>query len=205
MIINKDHIVANNQFSKQQSVKTQILLAHTSSSLSDYFIKIANRWNGGYDASFTYTIGIDGTVYQHYNPTHYSNLFDKQVLDSKIISIGLENKGWLHQKSENGAYFDWKGDIYTGVVVGKSWRGYNKWAEYSPEQTEAMLELINMLIKDFNIKPKFSGNNLPLDRADEFEGVLNRSNYFKCYYDLSPAAQFEHISEHINKMPYGNT
>jgi len=201
-MINTDHMVSNNQVSKKPSIKTQILLAHTASSIEDYFTKISNRHNGAYDASFTFTIGLDGQIYQHFSPLHYSNLFGVPEIDSQIISIGLENVGYLTRKSVGGDHFDWKGSIYNGKIHGMMWRGHNSWAWYDANQIESMLQVISELIKEHHIKSVFSGTNLPIEEAKEFQGVLNRSNYAKCYYDLSPAAlpYFEHINNTIKTM-----
>lgn len=197
---NIEHMVNNNQVSRQPSIKTQVLLCHTSLNIADYFTKILTRHNGLYDESFTFTIGLDGQVYQHFNPLHYSNLFRDERLDSQIISIGLENVGWVDRKMAQGDFFDWKDNIYEGRVIGKLWRGHNKWSEYSNLQIESMLQLTSELITEFHIKPNFTGNNLPLDDASGFQGVINRSNYYKWYYDLSPAADFEYIMNMIKKM-----
>jgi hypothetical protein len=201
-MINTDHMVSINQRSKQPSIKTQILLANTSSSLNDYFTKISTRCNGSYDASFAFTISSFGDVYQHYNPLHFTNLFGIPEVDSQIISIGLENVGWLTAKEGSDDFFDWKHSIYKGEVHSKLWRGHRNWADYPPEQIQAMLRLIKELIKEYHIKPAFSGTNLPMEEAKGFQGVLNRSNYAKCYYDLSPAAlpYFEHINNTINAI-----
>lgn len=201
-MINTDHMVSLHQRSKQPSIKTQILLANTSSSLSDYFTKISTRCNGTYDASFAFTISSFGDIYQHYNPLHFTNLFGIPEVDSQIISIGLENVGWLTAKEGSDDFFDWKHSIYKGEVCNKLWRGHRNWADYPPEQIQAMLRLIKELIKEYHIKPAFSGTNLPMEEAKGFQGVLNRSNYAKCYYDLSPAAlpYFEHINNTIKTM-----
>lgn len=193
------HKVKKIQISKQPSIKTQILLAHTSSTLDEYFTKISTRWNGEYDAVFTYTIGKNGSIYEHFNALHYSNLFGVQEIDSQIISIGLENHGWVSQKSPE-MNITWKGNIYKGQVFEKTWRGHNFWEPYTPEQIESLLNLTKALINEFHIKPEFSGSNLPMDGAKEFKGVLNRGNYFKYYYDLSPAADFDYIKNSIKKF-----
>lgn len=194
MTINTDHTVNKKQISKQESVKTQILLAHTSSTIEEYFTKIHKRHYGAYDSIFTYTIGQDGTVYQHYNPNYYSKIFNLVEVDRQIISVALENAGWLKQKT-SAEYIDWKGHIYKGQAFEKTWRGKNFWAEYTPEQVESLLNLIPMLIKEFEIEPNFSGKNLPIDDPKNFKGVLNRSNYAKFYYDLSPAFNFDLITQ----------
>ena len=77
------------------------------------------------------------------------------------------------------------------------WRGHNLWAVYTPEQINSMCELIKELMKQHNIEPNFSGDNLPIKNAKHFSGVLNRSNYYKMYYDLSPACNFDEIRDKI--------
>jgi hypothetical protein len=201
MEINKKYLVnADAQISLVPTLKSQILLAHTSSTISEHFTKIFTRHCGEYPSIFTYTIDKEGVIYQHYDPDYYSRLFGIAEIDKQIISIGLENEGWLWKKDLNSKIFDWKGCIYNGEVLNKLWRGHNLWAVYTDKQMESMLFLIKQLLQDYNIQPKFSGNNLPLDNAREFEGVLNRSNYFKFYTDLSPACNFENINDYISQL-----
>ena len=197
MIINDNYWVNTRQRSKRTSVKNQILLCHTSCTIDDYFTMITTRYGGEYDKSFTYTIGLDGQIYQHFSPLHYSNLFNDPQIDPQIISIGLENVGQLIRKSIDEDFFDWKGAIYKGKVYGKLWRNHNTWAEYSVKQTESMLWLIKDIINVHHIESNFSGNNLPLLGVKKFNGVLTRSNYHKFYYDLSPAMDFEKINTYI--------
>lgn len=190
-------MVSDNQISKKPNTKSQILLAHTSSTLDEHFHKISTRHNGAYDAPFAFTVGIDGQVYQHYDPSHYSKIFDDTTIDKQIISIGLENVGWLTRDWKNNIFFDWKGSIYEGVVYDKPWRGRQMWAQYTDIQIQSVVTLIQELIQQYHIKPDFIANNLPLDNARVFKGILNRSNYSKYYYDLSPAADFEFIKQNI--------
>jgi hypothetical protein len=198
-MMNTNYKVSNNQISKFPSIKSQILLAHTSSTIEEYFTKISTRHHGTYDAPFTYTIDANGIVYNHFSPLHYSNLFNYHDIDSQIISVGLENAGWLKQKTPD-QFIDWKGHIYKGEVFEKIWRGYNFWAPYTPEQTQALLDLLGVLIKEYHIEPNFSGKNITLDDPQDFKGVLNRSNYYRCYYDLSPAFNFERITDKIKTI-----
>jgi hypothetical protein len=108
--------------------------------------------------------------------------------------------GWLRRNGTEGDFFDWKGNIYKGHVHGKLWRGNNLWASYTDAQMESMLQLIKSLVTEYHIAREFSGNNLPLEGAKDFKGVLNRSNYFRYYYDLSPAADFERIKEYVELL-----
>jgi len=197
MVINEDYWVGEKQRSKKTSTKHQILLCHTSCTINDYFTMISTRYAGKYNKSFTYTIDLNGQIYQHFSPLHYSNLLNDPQIDPQIISIGLENVGQLMGKSDGDDFFDWKGAIYKGKVHGKLWRNHHSWAEYSAKQTESMLWLIKVIINAHHIEPNFSGNNLPLLGVKKFNGVLTRSNYHKFYYDLSPAMDFEKINTYI--------
>jgi hypothetical protein len=166
--------------------------------LEEYFTKIEKRYYGAYDFVFTFTIGQDGAVYEHYNPRHFSKHFNNMNIDRQIISVALENIGWLKQNT-SAQNIDWKGHIYNGEVVEKIWRGKNIWAVYTPQQVNALLEFLPLLIEEHNIEPNFSGNNLPMADPHKFKGLLNRSNYMKFYYDLSPAFDFELITKMLNK------
>lgn len=197
-MINDSHLVNKGQFYDVINPKTQILLANTLGCLDEYFTCIKTRHGGSYNEIFTYTISIDGVIYQHFNPKCSSKIFD-QGFDSQIISIGLENVGWLKQNEQN-KFIDWKGYIYNGEVFEKCWRGKHLWASYTLNQVAALLEFLPTLIKEHNIEPKFSGKNLTMDKPQEFKGVLNRSNYYKFYYDLSPAFDGELITNKLKTI-----
>ena len=52
---------------------------------------------------------------------------------------------------------------------------------------------------EYNIIKDFIGNNIVINKPNTYRGVLNRSNYSKNYYDLSPAMDFKKLNELINK------
>jgi hypothetical protein len=60
------------------------------------------------------------------------------------------------------------------------------------------LELIDYLCIELSVEKNFVGNNVFLDDAIKFKGVLTRSNFNKNYNDLTPAFNFEKLIKKIN-------
>ena len=88
---------------------------------------------------------------------------------------------------------------YTGNVIQKTWRNKKYWAEYTNEQISTLLELIDYLCIKHSIDKNFVGSNVFMDGAEKIKGILNRSNFNKNYYDLTPAFDFEKLTKELNQ------
>jgi hypothetical protein len=107
--------------------------------------------------------------------------------------------GWLTKDIALEKYFTWKGSEYLGDVVEIPWRNRKHWATYSEEQYLKLAELIDYLCIHYDVVKDFIGNNIVINKPNVERGILNKSNYTKNTYDLSPAADFKKINELINK------
>ena len=177
--------------------KKQIILCNTSSILEHHFIKLQSRFNGKYDRIPHYTISRKGDVYQHVNPELVTNFMSFEDSDNYSIIICLENIGWVEKDIKKNVFIDWKGDVYDDEITERSWKNKKHWATYTKPQIEVLLQLLNYLCDRYSIEKQFTGNNVTITRPKSFKGVLNRSNYNKNYYDLSPAMDFEYITNNL--------
>ena len=180
-----------------ECIKKQIVIGHTLNKDMKHVIGWKKRNNGEYKKTAAFTIDAAGVVYQHFDPRYQSKYFGKLELDTKSIIILLENEGWLNRNLPDETFYNWKGDIYNGRVVGKLWRGYNKWAHYSDKQFETCVELVKMLCDEFFIPNIAMSHNTKIDDLSDFNGVIYKSNIEKYYTDLSPAWDCE---EFKNKL-----
>ena len=130
-----------------------------------------------------------GCVYRHFDPKYYSNIIGNSELDKRNIVILLENEGWLTKNEKENKFIDWVGYIYNRAdeVVEKKWRNQLYWAPYTNQQIDSTINLVTKLCNDFNIKKIAIPHNTKIDDAENFEGILYRSNLEKHYTDLSPA------------------
>jgi hypothetical protein len=180
--------------------KNQIILVNTAYEI-DYFInKIINQYtNNQIIKTPTFSIDIDGNIYQHYDPEITKVNFLDNIFDDTAIVIALENVGWLNLNKKTKKFFDWKDSLYNNNVIEKSWRGKKYWANYTTQQFNALIELIDYLCIEYSIKKRFIGDNTFNPDILKFNGIINRSNFSKNHYDLSPAFDFEELSKNINK------
>lgn len=200
MQINNEKLYFNDaiRISKQKNKKTKIILLNTGCSLSDHFTKLAIRYSESYNKIPTFTISLKGVIYQHFDINYHTRLLDQCNLDKQSITIALENVGWLNYNQEGDFYTDWCNHAYVGNVVKIRWKNKNYWAEYTEKQIIALIELIDYLCIESSINKNFIGSNVFMSDAVNFNGILNRSNLNKSYYDLTPAMDFNKITQIIN-------
>ena len=183
---------------KTRCKKKQIILINTSCSIDEHLVKLTNRYNKKYTKIPAFTVGKLGQIYQHYDPSNYTQIIDNQELNKQSIVIAVENIGWLNYNEEINQYSDWRGFTYSENVIEKQWRLKKYWADYTNEQYLALIELIDYLCIEYSIDKKFVGSNIVINRPNNFNGVLTRSNFSKNHYDLTPAFDFEKLTDLIN-------
>ena len=187
IIDDKKYKLLSSNYLKVESIKKQIVIGHTFNHDMKHFEAWKHRHNGNYLKTAAFTIDIDGLIHQHFDPKYQSKYFNNLELDKKSIVILLENDGWLTRKTDTDVFYNWKGDIYNGRVVGKLWRGYNIWSNYSSEQFESAIELVKYLCDEYYITKEAFGHNTKVDGLTDYEGVLYKSNLDRHYTDLSPS------------------
>ena len=87
-------LTENNYYNKEFE-KKQIVIGNTFNEKFYHFNGWLTRLDGQYTNTANYTITRKGEVYEHFNPTYYSDFVNEKRVDKKIISIVLENQGWL--------------------------------------------------------------------------------------------------------------
>ena len=183
-----------------ECIKKQIVIGNTNNRDMKHVIGWNKRYNGHYKKTAAFTIDAAGVIYQHFDPKYQSKYFDKLELNTKSIIILLENDGWLTRKSDSDVFYNWKGDIYNGRVVGKLWRGYKMWAHYTDKQVESCVELVNKLCDEFFIPNYAMSHNTKIDDLSDFQGVIYKSNIEKYYTDLSPAWNCEEFKNKLEQI-----
>lgn len=184
---------------KNQTVKTQILLAtslrkdgyHITRLLHKEFGK-TKRWN-------TYTISRDGTVYQHYNNKFHSDFLGIKEGDKQSISIVLENMGCLFQ-APNGKYINWLNEVCPEErVVLKNWLGYSYWEKFGDEQITNTIQLCKELCEEHNIPKICIEFHQYHKEIIKFRGIVFRSNYIVDSSDINPLFDIPKFNEMLNE------
>jgi hypothetical protein len=179
--------------------KKQIVIGNTMSTDMTHFDLWKRKMSGNFKGTSPYTIALDGTIYQHYDPKYSSMLVNIDNYDQAIIPILLENEGWVMKDFKNNIHLNWCGDIYNRdePIVKIKWRNKLKWAPYSDNQLESLIVLTNNLIEKFEISRFVSEHNVKISDIDKLEGIYYRSNYSPNYLDVSPAFNFEKFKKTI--------
>lgn len=185
-------------FKKSQTKKKRIVMVNSYNYGINHFHGWQNRICGSYDKVTHFTVTKDGKVYQHLDTDYTTKLIGNR-LDDDIISITLENVGFLRLKIDDGNLVNWLNDIHTDDnITFKKWRGYDFWDNYTKEQFNAVSELVRYLCNRFDIPKKVVGHGIKLENANTLDGVMYRSNFDRYYLDLSASwnfAEFKNIIE----------
>jgi len=205
-IDNKTYKLDEKNYYKKEFPKYQIVLGNSFSDSLHHLKRWKYRLGGEYKRTATYTIDRKGNVFQHYDPKHYSDFINNKMVDKKIISIMIENQGWLLKDLLKDKYIDWVGNIYKrrAKVIEKRWRGFLYWDSYTSQQFSSAIELVSFLCEKYDIPFKCVGHNTFIDGMEYFEGITYRSNYYKEMTDLSPAWDFNKFKNKIEKKQEKN-
>ena len=179
MVIDKEtYGLTDKNYYPVEFKKRQIVLGNSFSEKNNHIKGWLKREMGEYKKTSMFTIDRKGKIYQHFDTINYSDFTNNKSVDKKIISISIENQGWLNKDLINDTYFDWVGNIYKRrvKVIEKRWRGFNYWDPYTTKQLNSCIDLISI---------------------EFFEGVLYKSNYYKESTDLSPAWDYKSMKNKI--------
>jgi len=175
--------------------KKQIVLSHSSRNVRDYLVSLKTRYNGNNEYLPNYIIDREGNIINIIPPETYSKYLDIGRYDKNVITICLENLGWLRKNPLHGGYVNWIGNIYNEGIYERKWRGHFFWQPYTEKQLESMGSLIEQLCTDFNIPKTLIGHNVKVDGVEKFEGIVTKSNYDSTHTDLSPAFDFDELKK----------
>ena len=202
----KTYKLEDKNYIKKKFDKHQIVLGNSFADDLNHFNRWQYRLGGEYTKTSTFTIDRKGNAHQHYDPSYYSDFINDKMIDKKIISITIENQGWLLKDLIKDKYIDWVGNIYKrrAKVIEKRWRGFLYWDPYTPQQIKTCVDLVNYLCKEYKITQKCVGHNTYINGIEFFDGIAYRSNYHKEMTDLSPAWNFKKFKNKIeeNKKQY---
>lgn len=176
---------------KEEKIKNQILLVHTSRNVIDYMVSIKYRYDGNPKKLPHYIITRDGKIIKLLEHNINSNYSNNDRVNSKSIVISLENLGWLEKVPLKKHYINWIGNIYNGEIIDRKWRDYFLWQPYTDIQLEKTAELCKELSKEMSIKLACVGHNTKVKGCESFIGILTRSNFDEFATDISPAFNFE--------------
>ena len=179
------------QFINEVTNKKRIILDNSFTSNMAYVNGWKTRLGGEYKRTSAFSIDRDGTVYQHFDPKFYSEIFDNDEFNRESIGITLVNEGWLLKRDKS--YYNLRNQEYYGDVFEKYWRGYDFWSTYEDVQYESLKKLIIELTNNFDIYNKMVKHNTKLLNPLDLYGVISKSNFNVEYTGVSPAFNFNNL------------
>jgi hypothetical protein len=180
---------------RNNSPKTQIIIATSLRRDSNHILRYQHKEFGNTKKWCTYTITRDGYIYEHYDPHKHSDFLGNKLGDKQSISIVMENMGYLF-KTSNGDYVNWLGEVCDKEkVIEKKWLGYQYWENISDIQLNACGELCNMLSDKFGIRKTVMEFQHYHKLTHKFRGIVFRSNYIEESNDISPFVNINKLKE----------
>lgn len=208
LVIEKIEKIKNKKFNiiRRKTKKTQILLFDTKRRTEDYINKLIFRNNGEYDDVPHFIITKLGDIYEVFNTDHFSNTFNDEKIDKKLIKIAIENLGWLNKSTITGIYHNWINDPYRSEPFISNWRNKFYWDKYEDIQIKAIKELCSYLCEKHNIIKQIVPSQAQMNNINNFNGIVCKSNYSDIYTDINPSfnmnefTQIEHEQLRSNKV-----
>lgn len=198
-IDSKTYEVQENNRYKTQTVKTQIVIATSLRKDNHHITRLLHKDFGKTKKWNTYTIGRDGTVYQHYDDKFHSDFLGIKEADKQSISIVLENMGCLFETPE-GKHINWLNEICIEEnVCEKLWLGYNYWEKFTKIQLENTVKLCKLLCKKHNIPKTCIDFRHYHKDTFKFKGIVFRSNYVEDSSDINPLFDIEDFNKLLSK------
>lgn len=201
MIIDKEtYYLTTNNYIGEETDKDKIVIGNTFSTNMNHYIGWSTRYNGKYKKTANYTVRLDGSIYEHFSPKYHSNFTDYISLDKTIISIVLENEGWLIKDLNNeNVYITNFGNIYNRVddIIIRKWRSNKYWAPYTDKQLESTAKLVIKLCDEFNIPLEVINHNTKINKVNDYKGVLYKSNLNQYFTDVNPSWDFIRFKDNV--------
>lgn len=177
--------------------KKQIVISHTSREANEYLASLSHRYNDKYEKYPHFLVDKKGDVTQLIGLLNTSKFLKDEDANKKAIIITLENLGWLEYDLNREAFFNWKGDKVEDKPYVKKWRDYDYWDNYTEQQTESLIKLVNDICEKMGIPKIFIGHNVKDNNVHKFSGIISRSNFDTIYTDVSPAFDISYFRKNF--------
>ena len=197
--IDKDtYQIATNNFFKTKTDKKQILISLSLRKSNYHVIHLQHKEMGNTKDWNMFTISRDGIIYQHFDENYYSSFMGFKNIDKQIISVVLENMGFLIKNKEN--YFNWLNEKCDKEnVFMKKWMGYEYWEHIPEKQMKSLVDLSIYLCDKHNIQKKCIDFKYYHKDIIKFNGIVFKSNYIDDSSDFNPMFNIEDFNLTLNE------
>lgn len=190
MINEESFRLGDNNYFKEITSKHQILLTDTHCGGMVHYEHWGKKNPKGYKKTTPYTVGIDGTTYQHFDSDYWSSIFGLDEIDKGIIPISLENEGSLKFNKKKKKFINWSGDIYRrdkDDVHIEKWRGDIFWSPYTIEQIQGLISLILFLSEKHGIPLRVKDIDYDDIFIENYVGIVTKHDYNILSRDINPS------------------
>lgn len=195
----KTYKIKEGSYYSTRNRKKQIILADSLRKENLHIKRYQHKDFGKTKSWPTFSISREGKIFQHYNPSYYTDFFGDKLIDKQSISIILENMGMLSWKFTKNKYTNWALDECDDLkIYEKEWKGCNYWESYTNEQFISCAQLCDYLIGKYKISRDCIGYNNYDEEAKKFEGIVTRSNFDQDYRDVNPSFDFRLFLNKLN-------
>ena len=183
---------------KNQSPKTQIVLATSLRKDSYHITRLLHKEFGKTKKWNTYTISRNGLIYNHYDPKHHSDFLGIKEGDKQSVSIVLENMGCLSE-TINGEYVNTINEVCDkSNVVERKWLDYNYWEQFTDAQITSTVELCKELCEKYGIPKILIDFHHYHKDTTKFRGIVFKSNYIENSSDINPLFDIGKFNEMLH-------
>lgn len=189
------YCIDKSRYNATKIAKTQIVIGTSLRQGRNYLTRILNRKLFNMKTVPAFTIGRDGTIFQHYKSEFHSEFLRNKNADIKSISIVLENMGALILAND-GTYVNWVNEVCDEENVGiKKTQGFEYWEKFPNEQILALVWLCKEMSEKHGISAKCIEFNHYNANIVQFKGIAFRSNYIDDSSDINPLFEIEKFNE----------
>lgn len=187
--------ISTNNYIKSKYSKTQIVIGVSLRKGHNHITRLQHKEYGKTKKWNTYTIGRDGTIYQHYDDKYYTNFIGIKEGDKHNVSIVLENMGALYSIDDE-TRINWINEICEEEnVIKKGWMGYNYWEKFPIKQLKSLTLLCNDICDNHDIPKKIIEFNHYHKDIYKFKGIVFRGNYIDDSSDMNPLLEITKLNE----------
>jgi N-acetyl-anhydromuramyl-L-alanine amidase AmpD len=192
--------LADNQYFKEESPKTQIYLHHTAGNGNAE--GVSRYWNGNETRIATaFIIGENGLIVQCFSSKHWAwhlgiDNQDFAVNGAKYVnlnkcSVGIEVCNWGYLKKKGDKYYNYAGGVVAPSNVTeleKPFKGFKYYYKYSDAQIESLRQLVEYLCDTYDIPKDYNDSiwNIDKDAFKNVKGIYTHNSVRKDKSDMYP-------------------
>lgn len=187
-----EKILNNNQYFKEKTLKTQIVLHHTASGGNAE--NVIHGWNFNPERIGTsFCIDSKGEVFKAFEPEFWAYHLGLKTADNVKLnkgSIGIEVCNWGQLIKKGNEFYNYVNKVVpeNEVVQIKKFRGFEYYHKYNDAQIESLRKLLLELCAKFGISKHYNADmwDISPNALKGTNGIYTHVSYRSDKNDMSP-------------------